>query len=100
MEVLTMFDLFKKGVLMGLGAITITKEKVEEVVDELIKKGELSKDERSKAIQDMLKKAEDQEKILIDKVSAEVNKAIVKLGIPTKKDIERLEKKIDELKNK
>ena len=93
-----MFDIFKKGVLMGLGAITITKEKVEEVVDELIKKGELAKDERSNAIQDLLKKAEEQEKVLIDKVSAEVNKAIEKLGVPTKQDLERLEKRIDELK--
>lgn len=93
-----MFDLFKKGVLMGLGAITITKEKAEQIVDELVKKGELAKDERSKAIQDLLKKADEQEKILIDKVSAEVNKAIEKLGVPTKKDLERLEKKIDELK--
>jgi len=95
-----MFDLFKKSVLMGLGAITITKEKAEQIVDELVKKGELAKDERSKAIQDLLKKAEEQEKILIDKVSAEVNRAIEKLGIPTKKDIERLEKKIDELQKK
>ncbi|MDW7679140.1 MAG: phasin family protein [bacterium] len=93
-----MFDLFKKTVLMGLGAITITKEKAEQIVDELVKKGELAKDDRSKAIQDLLKKAEEQEKILVDKVSAEVNKAIEKLGLPTKKDLERLEKKIDELK--
>lgn len=95
-----MFDLFKKGVLMGLGAITITNEKAEQLVDELIKKGELSKDEPSKAIQDLLKKAEEQEKLLIDKVNAEVNNAIVKLGVPTKKDLERLEKKIDELQKK
>ena len=87
-----MFDLFKKGVLMGLGALTITKEKAEQIVDELVKKGELAKDERSKAIQDLLKKVDEQEKILIDKVSAEVNKTIEKLGVPTKKDLERLEK--------
>ena len=93
-----MFDLIKKGVLLGLGALAVSKEKVEEVVDELIKKGELAKDERSKAIQDFLKKAEDQERILIAKINTEVDKAIKKLGIPTKQDLERLEKKIDELK--
>ena len=95
-----MFDLFKKGVLMGLGAITMTKEKIEQVVDELIKKGELTQDERAKAIKDLLKKAEEQEKAFADKVSVEVNKAIVKLGVLTKKDLERLEKKIDELRKK
>jgi len=95
-----MFDLFKKTVLMGLGAMTITKEKAEDIVDELIKKGELAKDNRSKAVHDLLEKAEEQEKAILDKISDEVNKSIEKLGIPTKKDFERLEKEIDELKKK
>lgn len=95
-----MFDLFKKTVLMGLGAMTITKEKAEDFVDELIKKGELAKDKRSKAVQDLLAKAEEQQKAIFDKLGDEVNKSIEKLGIPTKQDFERLEKKIDELKKK
>jgi poly(hydroxyalkanoate) granule-associated protein len=95
-----MFDLFKKTVLMGLGAMTITKEKAENLVDELIKKGELAKDKRSKAIQDLLEKANEQEKEIFDKIGNAVNKSIEKLGIPTKQDFERLEKKIDELKKK
>lgn len=93
-----MFDLIKKGVLMGLGAATLTKEKAEQFVDELVKKGELSKDERPKVVQDLLDKAEEQEKELYDKISGQVNKAIAKLDIPTKKDFERLEKKIESLK--
>ncbi len=95
-----MFDLFKKGFLMGLGALTITKEKVEQVVDELIKKGELAKEERPKAIQDILKKAEEQEKVLFTKITTEVNKAIAKLDIATKEDLIKLEKKIDDLPKK
>jgi len=93
-----MFDLIKKGVLMGLGAATLTKEKAEQFVDELVKKGELSKDERPKVVQDLLDKAEEQEMELYDKISGQVNKAIAKLDIPTKKDFERLEKKIESLK--
>ena len=95
-----MFDLFKKTILMGLGAMTITKEKAENLVDELIKKGELAKDKRSKAVQDLLEKADEQEKAIFDKIDDVVNKSIEKLGIPTKQDFERLEKKIDELKKK
>ena len=57
-----MLDLFKKAVLMGLGAITLTKEKVEQIVDELIKKGELTEGERSKAIRDFLLKAQEQDR--------------------------------------
>ena len=95
-----MLELLRKSVLMGLGAVVITKEKVEEFVDELIKKGELAEDQRSKAIQDLLEKSKEQEKEFIDKVNAQVRKAVEKLGVPTREDIERLEKKIDELQKK
>ena len=89
-----MFDLFKKTVLMGLGAITITKEKAEQIADELIKKGELAKDDRSKVIQEILKKAEEQEEVLSGKITREVNKAIAKLDIATKEDLKKLEKRL------
>ncbi len=89
-----MFDLFKKTVLMGLGAITITKEKAEQIADELIKKGELAKDDRSKVIQQILKKAEEQEEVLSGKITREVNKAIAKLDIATKEDLKKLEKRL------
>jgi len=95
-----MLELLRKSVLMGLGAVMITKEKIEELVDELIKKGELTEDQRSKAIQDLLEKSKEQEKEFIDKVNAQVKKAVEKLGVPTREDIERLEKKIDELQKK
>lgn len=95
-----MLDLFKKAVLMGLGVITLTKEKVEQIVDELIKKGELTEDERSKAVRDLLTKIEEQEKALNEKVSSVVKNSIEKLDLPSRKDIEKLEKKIDELKTK
>lgn len=93
-----MLDLFKKAVLMGLGVITLTKEKVEQIVDELIKKGELKEDERSKAVHDLLAKIEEQEKVLSEKVGSIVKNTLEKLDIPSRKDIEKLEKKIDELK--
>lgn len=92
-EELSMFDLFKKAVLMGLGAVTITKEKVEQIVDELIKKGELTEGERSKAIRDLLMKAQEQEKAFNEKVSTVVKNTIEKLDLASRKDIERLEKR-------
>lgn len=93
-----MIDLLKKGILMGLGAITITKEKAEHLVDELIKKGELTEGERSKAVREFLTKAQEQEKALNEKVNTTVKKILEKLDLPSRKDIERLEKKIDKLK--
>lgn len=95
-----MLDLIKKGVLMGVGALNVTKEKAEHLIDDLIKKGELAKNDRSEAIKNLLKKVEEHEKIFVEKVHTEVTKTIEKLGIPTKEDFQELEKRINELVEK
>jgi polyhydroxyalkanoate synthesis regulator phasin len=92
-----MIDLIKKGVFLGLGALTLTKEKAEELVDELIKKGEVSKDERYNLMREILDKAKEQEENINKRISVEIGKAIEKWGIPSKKDFEELEKRIDKL---
>lgn len=40
-----MSDLFKKAISLGVGLTIVSKEKVEKVVDELVKRGELAPSE-------------------------------------------------------
>lgn len=49
----------KKALMASIGAMDITREKVEELVDDLIKKGHLNKEERSQTIKELLEKAEE-----------------------------------------
>ena len=51
-----MQDFLRKGFNLGLGALTATKEKVEEVVNELIKKGEVGQEEGKKLINELIEK--------------------------------------------
>ena len=39
-----MDSLFKKGIYAGLGLLSVTKDKMEEWVDDMAKKGEMSKE--------------------------------------------------------
>jgi len=96
----SMIDIIKKALFLGIGAASVTREKVEEIVDELIKRGEVAKNERSQVVKDFLNKVEDQEKAVMKKIEQEVEKAVTKLNIATKKDIEKLEKKIATLEKK
>jgi len=81
-------DIIRKAVYMGLGAISMTKDKAEELVDDLIKRGEVASAERYKTIDKLLKEADNQEKEFQRKVSAAVQKVIVEMGLPTRKDLE------------
>ncbi len=97
-------SILKNTVLAGIGIIQITKDKAEEVIDDLIKRGEIDKSDRKKAVMELVEKAEAQTQSLRDKISTEsgkvtdqVTKVVKDLRLATGNDLERLEKKIDKL---
>ena len=95
-----MLDIIKKSIYLGLGAATATKEKVESIVDELIEKGQLSRDEKVGAVRDILDKIEKEEKEISDRIKSAVEKAVKEIGLATKNDIQKLNKQIEALKKK
>jgi polyhydroxyalkanoate synthesis regulator phasin len=92
-----MSDMFKKMGLFGIGVISLTQEKVEEFSQEMIKKGELSREEGKKFVKEILSEREKQVKDLEDKINDRVRDTLEKSGVVMKSDISALEKKIEKL---
>lgn len=95
-----MLEFLKKGMFLGVGLFEEGREKIEELVDDLIKTGELAKEKRTEVIDKYVQKIKDQEKIISEKINAEIKKAIEKLGIPTKEDFDKLAKELEAIKQK
>jgi len=93
-------SILKNTVLAGIGFAELTKKKAEELIDTLIKTGDLSKSEKKEAVLELLSKAETKTKETTSKVSKEIEKAIKSVSITKKSDIEALSKKIDKLNRK
>ncbi|UNC92393.1 phasin family protein [Candidatus Contubernalis alkaliaceticus] len=93
-----MNDFFNKTILFGLGAISLTKEKAEEMVDMMVKKGEVNKDEAQKVVNDFVEKGKKEREVLQETIKNELNQILNQAELATKEDIGRLENKIDELK--
>ncbi len=49
-----MKDLFKKGIMFGLGATVASAEKVEESIADLVKKGKITQEEANATIKNIL----------------------------------------------
>ncbi|MFQ5453759.1 MAG: polyhydroxyalkanoate synthesis regulator DNA-binding domain-containing protein [Candidatus Zixiibacteriota bacterium] len=97
-------SVLKNTILASIGAFQVTKAKAEKIIDDLIKKGELSKSDRKKAIMEVLEKAEKSSKHLKDKVSkgadkthTEVTKFIKGLHLTSQSDLKKVEAKLDKL---
>jgi len=89
----TVAEVIKKAMLAGLGA----QEKAKEFVDELVKAGELSKGDASSLVKEWVSKAEEGRKDLDAKIKDAMAAAMEKLNIPSRDDIEKIEKRFQAL---
>jgi len=90
---MTVADVIKKAMLAGLGA----QEKAKEFIDELVKAGELSKNEGATLVKEWVSKAEESTKDMDHKLKDAISATFEKLNIPTRDDMASLEKKIQGL---
>ncbi|MEA1963068.1 MAG: phasin family protein [Patescibacteria group bacterium] len=95
-----MDNLVKKTILTGLGIASLTKEKAEKLVKDLVKEGEVSEGEGSKFVKELLEKAEDNKKTIEKQVEKTVHGILKKLNVPSRKDIVGLNGKIEKLDKK
>ena len=95
-----MSDLIKKTILTGLGIISLSKEKAEKIVKDLVNEGEVSESEGSKLVKDLLDKVEDNKKAIEKQVEKTVHGVLKKLNVPSRKDITGLNSKIEKLDKK
>lgn len=86
-------EVIKKAMLVGLGA----QEKAREFVEELVKAGELSKSEASTLVKEWTTKTEERTKEFDKRVKDTVANILEKLNIPSREDMEKLEKKLQTL---
>jgi poly(hydroxyalkanoate) granule-associated protein len=95
-----MSDLFKKTFLAGLGAMSLTREKAQEITNDLIRRGELAKTDEAKFVRDLLDLAEKNKSGLEEKIEKGIEKVLSKLDIPTRKEVDELKAEIAKLSKK
>lgn len=94
-----MRESFRKLGLIGAGLWAITEDKINDLVKELVDKGDISKEEGKKAIQDMLEERKKQKLDLEKKISEKIQESISKTDVFTKKDMNELESRIEMLED-
>jgi len=92
-----MSDIIKKTILAGLGILSLSREKAEEIAKDLIKRGELAKTEEAKFIKDLMARAEKSRLEVEKKIEKIVEKTLAKLDIPTRKELNALKEKVNKL---
>lgn len=89
-----MRDILHRAVSMGLGLAAASKEQIEKTVDELVKKGEVSRAESGEFLEELLHKGNEAKARLDQTVSEKVQSVLKERGIASQEDVNALEQRI------
>ncbi len=95
-----MEEIIEKIILAGLGAISITREKAEKIVQDLVQKGEIAKEEQPEFVKKLLERSKLTRKEIEDIIEESVANVLHRMNIPTKSDINALVDRIEALEKK
>ena len=92
-----MRTLFELSVLAGIGILSMTHEKAQKIVDELIRRGEVQKDEGKDWVESLVQRGDEERQSLRKLIHDEVKSTMDELGLVTKQDLQDLASKIETL---
>ena len=93
---MSVFEALRKLLLAGFGA----QEKFSELIDELVKKGELSESQGAKLVKEWSEKAEKGTSDLNKTFTDIATRTLEKMNIPTKGDLKKIDKKLQTLSSR
>jgi polyhydroxyalkanoate synthesis regulator phasin len=94
-----MLDLIKKTLMAGVGMAAMTKDKIEELANDIAKKSKLSEKEGKKLINDFLKRSQTAKKDLESLIEKTAKKITKNLNIAMREDIAKLAKRLKKLED-
>jgi polyhydroxyalkanoate synthesis regulator phasin len=85
-----MKSLLEKGFLAGIGLLSMTREKAQEIFEELSHEGEVQKSEVKEWVDQLSDRGEEERQALRNLIRDEMKKVIGEMGLATKEDIQKL----------
>jgi len=87
---MTIFEIVRNALFAGFGV----QEKIKEFIDELVKKGELSESQGAKLVKEWTEKADKSSEQVSKGLTELIAKTMDKMKLPSKDDVESLQKEI------
>ncbi|MEX2460563.1 MAG: polyhydroxyalkanoate synthesis regulator [Paenibacillaceae bacterium] len=89
-----MSDLIRKAISLGIGITAVSREKAQQFVDEMVKKGDIAHDESMEVVNRLIARGEEQQNEMKRMVQDQVRKILTDMDIATKQDLIDLENKL------
>ena len=92
-----MEDLFKKFIYTGVGLVSLTADKFQKAVDQLVDEKKISSDEGKKVVDDLIKDTESKKDEFEGQLKKIVEDMVAKFKVAKNSDVEDLQARIEAL---
>ncbi len=89
-----MKEMLHKAWMFGVGVFDFTKDKVEALVQDMVQRGEITKQEGPEAVKQLLAKAQDAQQAMVEKVKEFTKNTIDEISVAKASELEALEKRV------
>ncbi len=93
-------DLMQKVLLLGVGAASLTKEKLDDLADELVKRGQMTREEGEAFIREASDKAREGGSDIKGMVSDTYQDTLRAMGVATREHVDELDRRMTVLEAK
>jgi polyhydroxyalkanoate synthesis regulator phasin len=87
-----MFETLDKMMLAGLGALSMTRERAEQMFDDYVSRGRAERDGRSGFVKEMMDSADRTRREFERLISDQVRQTMKSLQVATQEDVQRVER--------
>ncbi|MGI8775397.1 MAG: phasin family protein [Actinomycetota bacterium] len=94
-----MLEELRRVAIVTSGVAELTRNRAEQVAKNLVKAGDVRKDQTSVLVRELLRRSAENRKELTNFVRSEIKHQIEGLGLASKRDVERLERRITRLES-
>ena len=92
-----MLDYIRKITLAGAGLAIITTEKIQEMMEDLVKKGEMTEKEARETVNEFVEKSKQARRDLEEKVEKTIVGILNRMNIPTRKELDEIRERLERL---
>ncbi|MCI0652730.1 MAG: hypothetical protein L0Z55_12700 [Planctomycetes bacterium] len=92
-------DPLRNLLLVGLGAVSYSQEKLKTAIGSLIDRGDLSREQGERVLSEWLARGKDEQAQITQRISTEMAKLMQKLALVSREEFDELKRRVEKLEH-
>jgi polyhydroxyalkanoate synthesis regulator phasin len=93
-------DVIERTFLAGMGAAAVTKDRIQELVEELVTKGQMNADEGREVVDRLVSRSREEARSVLKKADSSLHTAYRELGLGSKGELDGLALRLEQLEHR